>query len=263
MKRLTTVLGVACVCTTACLNVLALNIALDGEFTTSFPGGWDGANFGGANLPSGWGVAAGGAQIYNDGWLSEGGSGADKWITTNGHAGRTTVSPWNYGGFGQMVTNPGNGRFDNGDPVVFSFDYVYNGGANGGFAGAVYGITAPNGINATWNLFAGESILLGSGNLSITQDYTGGNDYEFYCLDYLYDNTSSSSTDTYTSGSINLDQDYALFVVAFQGHPFGAAADKIFVDNVALQDIPEPVGVVAVALGLVALGRRFGSGGRC
>jgi hypothetical protein len=237
--------------------------AIGGIFSTS-------PHFAGAAL-TGSGAAASGAQIYDDGWVvfSSGNVNTNPlWNITGGVIQRSTaLIASNYGGFGQFISNPNNGNFDNGDKTVFAFDYVYNGTTGGELVGSIYGVTAPNGVNATWNPSPpnGNESILNAGQIStpsINIDYTSGADYQFYLLNTFSDTTASSVSATYTSSDITLTRQYDFFVVVFQAKAGTGAVtlDNVSFSDVAVSNVPEPAsGALVVglsALTLVGLRRR-------
>lgn len=232
------------------------NIVVNPDLSSGLAGTWSGnGNFGGVFASGGTGIASPGNHIYDGGWISWL-NGTAHWEVTGGQLSRTATGQYNYGGIGQMISNPGNGTFDNGDTVTFGFDYMYNGTTGGGLAGSVYGITAPNGTNATWNLSAGEAIsnLGQTASPTITADYTTGTDYQFYLLDTFSDTSASATRASYASANITLTRQYDLFVVVFQAKPNGAGAGTVTVDNVNFSSIPEPATIGMLGLGtLVAL----------
>lgn len=239
--------------TSLCVSTAAANIVVNGDFSSGMAGTYNASVFGGGNL-GGTGIASGTNNIYDGGWVTYS-SGGDYWTIGGSQADRATVTNFNFGGFGQFISNPYNGTFDNGDTVTFSFDYVYNGsGTAGGLAGAVYGVTAPNGTNATWNLFSGEGITSAgqAGSPTIDVDYTSGADYQFYVLDYIFDDTPSASIASY-SNDVTLTRDYDLFVVLFQAdRNSSSSALEVSVSDVSFAAIPEPQ-TYALILGLTTL----------
>lgn len=248
------------------------SIIVDPGFDTGFTGTWaSSSNFGGGNFPSGTGVAASGAVIYDDGWLTfaDTGGGNPRWEISAGVASRTADTQFQNGGFGQIITNPANGNFDSGDLVNFSFDYTISTGGTNGLIGAVYGIDAPNGTGATWNLSSGQESISSLGQSATPTidgtDYTSGADYQFF---HLHDSNllgeQATASGTYTSGDFTLPGQYELFAVVFLGDPDGDGAGVITVDNVsfaAATAIPEPstslliIGLFSV-LGLTIRRRR-------
>ncbi|WP_269540334.1 PEP-CTERM sorting domain-containing protein [Cerasicoccus fimbriatus] len=236
-------------------SIASANIVVNGDFSSPMAGTYSASVFGGGNL-NGTGVAAGSANIYDGGWVTYSASSNDYWEVSGGEGVRTFNANFNYGGFGQFVSNPGDGNFDNGDSIEFSLDYIFNGlDTTGGFAATVYGVTAPNGTSAGWNLFSGEGISNAgqSGSVTIDTDYTSGADYQFYVLDTVFSSSASTGTISYASGAIELTRDYALFAIVFQADRDSGSAGPISVDNVSLAAIPEP-GHYAMLLGVVTLG---------
>lgn len=239
------------------------NIVIDSGFDTGFTGTWDSqTRWAGSNLNNGTGVAADNAFIYDAGWVVYDLNG-DLWTVSDGQAVRTATTSsdrFNAGGFGQMVTNPGTG-FSNGDQVTFSFDYEFDpvNNTNVFLSGSVYGIKALNGTATNWNLFGGDSVedlgsTPGSSGPSINQSYSGTN-YELVLLDnYTLTAEPTPNSNTYISGTINIDDDYDLFAFVFQGaSKDSTGANVAAIDNVSLVSIPEPH-TQALLSGLFALG---------
>jgi len=250
------------VCFTVVSSVNA-NIVVNGAFDSPVAGVyWGGDAFAGGGFGSNASGVTTGTDIYDDGWVSfaNGGATAPLWETAGAEASRTADLQFTaWGGLGQIVTNPGTG-FDNGNLVNFSFDYVMNG--KDGLAGAIYGIEAPNGIGATWNRFAGESIdpFGAATGVTINQDFTSGADFQFVLLDTFTETVESSIPKSYDSGSITLNSDYELFAIVFQGKQGSSGAGAITIDNVSLAAVPEPSTYALLAgcfgLGWVMLRRR-------
>lgn len=231
---------------------------VDADFSIGIAGTWaSAANFG-AQLPNGTGVAAADANITDLGWVGFVGSGGAQWDSSSGVAERTQNNKFAYSGLGQIISNPGAG-FANGDVVNFGFDYRLGGTPNG-FIGAVYGITAPNGTDAAWNIYGStenESIFgfgqtAGSSVPTVLQtDHTNGADYQFYLLNNFSTQSVTEGFQTYSSEGITLTREYALFAVVFQGNP--AEGGVVSLDNVSFTAVPEP-STYALLLGASTVG---------
>lgn len=249
---------------TLLLSPLALNanIVVDPMFSTGFVGTWSGQNnWGGSNLLNGTGVAASSAFIYNDGWVTfEEAGGSDGWTIVEGEAVRAVnVDRFNGKGFGQMITNPTNGLFDNGDSVAFSFNYqldAFDANTSNTFlSGSVFGINAPNGTGELWgfderNLSLGSTP--GSSGSTINATPTAGTNYSFHLLNN-FTHSGSDSTGPYNSGTFTLTDDYELFAIVFQAADKQSSATNTYIDNVSFAAVPEP-SLSAVLAGLAALG---------
>jgi hypothetical protein len=242
MKTQLTLTTAAMVSLLSCTG-FAQNIVVDPGFDTGFVGAWwSSGNFGGGNFPQATGVAASGALIYDDGWITyTNASGSAHWEVSGGKASRTAETQYQYGGFGQIVTSPGGDEFEIGGELRFSFDYANNDSGTQGLVGSLYGIEATNGTSATWNLAADECIDgMGQANTpTINVSYTAGTDYQFYLLDtFAFGITGDTGSGTYTSDDIDLTREYELFAIVFQGDPDGSGAGQITIDNVSVTAAP-------------------------
>ena len=243
------------------------DLVVDGGFDIGIVGTYEGgsSNFGGANLSAPVTGVAAGTDIYNDGWVTYG-NGGSRWATNAvGALERTTTVNFQFGGVGQIVSNPGTATYDSGSPISFSFDYAIATDDSNGLVGALYGIRAPNGTNATWNVTSGAEAISGFGQsntVSIDQDYSAGTDYEFtllYDSGVVSGNGALASTtagfQTHQSGPITLTQDYDLFAVVFQADNNGEAQGTLQIDNVSV--IPEPNTLWLLLGGLWLVGGRL------
>lgn len=206
------------------VSIAAANLAADGSFTGDrwFPDGTaqdrisgdlvdlDGDGDG-DSIDDGW------AYFYNQfnapytGWV----------VNASGRARRdnTLTVPARQAGFGQLLSNPGDGTFDSGDVVTVTFDYAYVGSDGQGFMYAFWAFdntgagTPPNPEDFLENDANLDCIRLFTGATAVPLvDATGVGNYDVFVLDSISNAVTASGAHT---ADITLTRDYEYFGISF------------------------------------------------
>jgi len=203
-----------------CLNLstFAANIIVNGGFDTAV-GMWETGYLDPDSMQNG------APNAIDAGWVAQGSPAASTWDTVAGLGTRSAVTDSGSYGIAQIISNPSDTTFDNGDSVTVSFDYDIGGTRTVGFNYRLFGIETTSG--GAWAGSAGIKL-----NLPLDANVPGvANGYTYTQLDNIAPILTAVAGGTY-SMDVTLAKQYEHFAIVFFTDLDGGS---VTIDNVSLE----------------------------
>lgn len=192
--------------------------------------------------------AGGDGEIVDDGWLV---SDPACWDISGGTAVRNTINQNNQYGIGQIVSNPDDGTYDDGNTIVFKFNWNVVGSGDSGIDFRVYGIVGSGKWLAGSQGLDRISLLSPESGDIANSTETRNNPYNYYLEELLAGAVGIGTTNSGTvAESYTLDFNYGYFAVGIYADNDNAGI--ISIDNVSIT-VPEPITTGMMGLGTLVL----------